>query len=165
MVDKIVLYHFGGYVLLLPNKGDGILNDFWVFLACPSTHIPMAAIWVALYCTVASPFSFNLFRGLALGDLNTIKGFFSYLFQQSIFQNAALLAFNVIVPAYPLDGGRCLAALLVKCGVQVLPARIITIMTAVVSVCVAGIYGLSSAGGVRDTILIFYVRVFIGMGA
>jgi len=63
--------------------------------------------------------------------------------------NAAMLIFNLFVPAYPLDGGRILAALLVKCGTPVRSAARITSVTAM---CIAalmiayGVYGLALGG-------------------
>ena len=44
--------------------------------------------------------------------------------------------FNLFVPAYPLDGGRCLAAGLILCGLSVLNAAI---TTAVVGMAIAAI--------------------------
>jgi Zn-dependent protease len=49
--------------------------------------------------------------------------------------NLYIMAFNLLLPAYPLDGGRILADLLLLCGVN---ARTTAIITVVLAVAIAG---------------------------
>lgn len=45
------------------------------------------------------------------------------------------MAFNLLLPAYPLDGGRIFADVLLMCGVNV---RVAAIVTVVLAVAIAG---------------------------
>ncbi len=49
--------------------------------------------------------------------------------------NLYIMAFNLLLPAYPLDGGRIFADLLLLCGVN---ARTTAIITVVLAVAIAG---------------------------
>lgn len=137
--ERIVLWPLGGFAVLGRTEG-GIMEDFWVALAGPLTHIPMAAFWFAMFCVVASPssFSFNFY----FSELKTLKGWFAVLFEQTVAFNMIMFAFNLFIPAYPMDGGRCLAALLVRGGVPVPRAAIITAVTAEIIACCMIAFGI-----------------------
>jgi len=129
-VGGIVLWPLGGFALCGPTN-QGASGDLKVALAGPVTHIPMTGLWVGVLAAVnhggLSNFSFRLY----LDDLKNggVVGFVSALASQSIFLNIVLFAFNLFVPAYPLDGGRCLAAVLIMCGMDVVKAAIVTSVT------------------------------------
>lgn len=69
--------------------------------------------------------------------------------------NLWLMTFNLCLPAYPLDGGRIFADLLLLCRVPVRTAAIIT-----VAVAVAIAAGLVAWGIVRVAVLTLAVRAF-----
>lgn len=149
--EKIVLWPLGGYVVLGRTDG-GVMEDFWVALAGPLTHIPMAAVWFALYCIMDSPRSFH-FAAVSYAELETVPGWFATLFESAVMLNAVVFAFNLFIPAYPLDGGRCLAALLVSWGMAVPRAAMITSFTAMVlagCMIAYGVYSIivQSLGGI-----------------
>ena len=56
--------------------------------------------------------------------------------------NLFLMAFNLLLPAYPLDGGRIFADLLLMCGLDVVLAAKITVALAVAVAVGVGIYGI-----------------------
>jgi hypothetical protein len=60
-------------------------------------------------------------------------GFFQVLSGEAVWLNVVLFCFNLLIPAYPLDGGRVYAAgLMLKLGVEPTKAAFVTAMTAIV---------------------------------
>jgi len=138
------------------------MEDFWVALAGPLTHIPMAAVWFALFCIMASPASFSF--KYYFSELGTLKGWFAVLFQQAVVLNLIIFAFNLFIPAYPLDGGRCFAAMLVLGGVPVPKAAIITAVTAeLIAGCMIafGVYQVFFSETGMGGIMFILIGVFI----
>ena len=97
------------------------MEDFWVALAGPLTHIFMGAAWFGIYIIFEPYDDFDLDPSWDQDSLSTWDGFLSSLAYYSLYLNAGLFIFNVFVPAYPMDGGRIMAALLVSlccCTIQ-----------------------------------------------
>lgn len=96
-------------------------------------HIPQMIFWVAMFAAFTggdfSRFSMSYF----LDELSSsAASFFAVLSQQAFWTNLFILAFNLFVPAYPLDGGRCLAAFLIMRGVRMEKTALIVSVTAMV---------------------------------
>lgn len=133
-------------MLLGRTEGLSVLEDFWVALAGPLTHIPQAVIWFGIFLIFEKhdSYEFNADPSWDFDELNEVDGFVNTLAEQAILLNAGLFVFNVFVPAYPLDGGRMLAALLVFCCCSVTCAAYTTSIVAIV------LAGCMIAWGVYD---------------
>ena len=59
----------------------------------------------------------------------------------SVQLNIWLMAFNLLLPAYPLDGGRILVDLLLMCRVPVRPAAIVTVALAIIVAVLIMVWG------------------------
>mmetsp|Transcript_17903 Transcript_17903/g.34066 ORF Transcript_17903/g.34066 Transcript_17903/m.34066 type:complete len:461 (-) Transcript_17903:59-1441(-) len=142
--ERIVLWPLGGYVLLGRTEGLSVMEDFWVALAGPLTHIPMAAIWFGIYLIFEryDNYEFDADASWDFDALNEYDGFLSTLAEQAMFLNTGLFVFNVFVPAYPLDGGRILAALLVLCCCSVACAAYLTSTVALLLAACMVAYGV-----------------------
>lgn len=94
-VGNITLFLFGG-VAELENEPESALSEFWIAVAGPVMSLLLAAL----------AFGFSA-AAEAGGQTGAIIAFFDYLAAV----NLILALFNVL-PAFPLDGGRVLRALL-----------------------------------------------------
>lgn len=104
--DDIVLYPIGG-VARLRSMGEGF-QEFWIAIAGPCVNVVIAfAIWLALRLTG----HWVPLEQLANENANfwTSTGFW----QNVAMVNIVLLVFNLI-PAFPMDGGRVLRAILAR---------------------------------------------------
>ncbi len=133
-VGGIVLWPLGGYAICGP--ADNLVGDFKVALAGPLTHIPMTFFWWMIYLLVKYEFDAQgnetgVWPPYAL-HLTTMSsrgaaGFFQVLAGEAVWLNILLFCFNLLIPAYPLDGGRVFAAgLMLKLKVEPLKAAFVT---------------------------------------
>lgn len=139
----IILWPLGGFALCGPTEA-GATGDLKVALAGPLTHIPQMIFWVILYAAFSGGDFATFSMSYYLSDLETFTGFMATLSQQTMWTNLFILAFNLFVPAYPLDGGRVLASTLIICGVQRDRAAMITAVTALVLSAGLGMWGIIS---------------------
>lgn len=142
----ITLYPIGG-VARLERMPDVPIQELWVALAGPFVNLVISAIlflWLAATGTVPSFAQFSLTSGPILVRL--------------MLTNALLAGFNLI-PAFPMDGGRVLRALL---GLKLEYTRA-TQIAAGIGQGLALLFGF--VGLLYDPILLFIALfVFIGAG-
>ena len=152
----------GGFALCGPT--DSLAGDFKVALAGPLTHIPQLFFWWMIYLLVKYDFTMDATPeptgiwppySLYLKTMSSSAGgFFQVLAGEAVWLNIILFCFNLLIPAYPLDGGRVFAAgLILKLKVEPIKAAFVTYMSAmvisiamviygVVSIFIGGLYGL-----------------------
>mmetsp|Transcript_60620 Transcript_60620/g.179749 ORF Transcript_60620/g.179749 Transcript_60620/m.179749 type:complete len:305 (-) Transcript_60620:279-1193(-) len=139
----IVLWPLGGFALCGPNE-KGATGDLQVALAGPLTHLPQMLFWIIVYALFTGGDFSNFSMSYYLSDLEKASSFMAILSQQTFWTNLFIMAFNLVVPAYPLDGGRVLASTLIICGVQRNRAAMITSVTALVLSAGLGMWGIIS---------------------
>eukprot|EP00899_Mesostigma_viride_P007066 jgi/Mesvir1/16360/Mv18108-RA.1 len=117
-VDHILLWPLGG--LAFVGHGGGPCKDILVALAGPLTHIPLAAICLVVMAATDG------------GDVDwhlrspNEDYFWENMVAAALVMQVALFCFNLLIPAYPLDGGRILVDVLFLCGASERMAAIIS---------------------------------------
>ena len=134
-VGDMVLWPLGGFVICGPV--DSVIADFKVAIAGPLTHLPQMAFWLVIFFCIEGSMA-----GLDRIVDTSAHSFGAILSAQAFFLNLILFVFNLFVPAFPLDGGRCLAASLVTCGLSVLRAALATALVGIFIAVVIMIMGM-----------------------
>uniref|UniRef100_A0A7S1ZEE5 Peptidase M50 domain-containing protein n=1 Tax=Trieres chinensis TaxID=1514140 RepID=A0A7S1ZEE5_TRICV len=143
-VGEIILWPLGGFALCGPTD-SGAKGDLVVAVSGPLTHLLQMAIWIAFYAVFNGGYFSTFSMSYFLTDLSrSCSSFMAVLSQQSFWTNLFIMAFNLFIPAYPLDGGRCLASTLILCGVNVNRAALITSVTAIVLATSLFLWGVVS---------------------
>ena len=125
---SITLYPIGG-VARLNRLADRPAQELWITLAGPAVNLAIATILAAVLLAV---FAFD--PGLVSGSL---AGHFLFAL---LILNVLMVLFNLL-PAFPMDGGRVLRALLAM-GLGQLRATRIAVNVGVVVAVLMGIGGL-----------------------
>ena len=129
-VDRIVLWPLGGFTVF-GSTDAAVVDDLWIAISGPLTHVLQGAFWIGIYALCnggdLSGFSTSIQRQeLRKGG---VGGFVSVLSMEAVLMNIGVFIANVAIPAYPLDGGRALVALLVMGGYKLGTAARITSFT------------------------------------
>jgi len=143
---EIVLYPIGGLARL--GRMPRPRQELWIALAGPAVNV---AIWggIAAMFLVSS----NMGQSPALLD-----GRPGVLLQRIAVSNLFLAMFNML-PAFPMDGGRVLRALLARWKNEADATRTATIVGRAMAVAI-GIYGL-----VSGQFLLIFIAFFVYSGA
>jgi len=125
-VSHILLWPLGG--LAFCGHGGGPKQDVWISLCGPLTHIPQAAFWAIIAVLRYG----ELHLGVLSADITHDWGY--NFVAWACFQQILLFAFNLLVPAYPLDGGRIFACTLIQCVDRNKTAIIVMCLSAIIGV-------------------------------
>ncbi|KAG2489733.1 hypothetical protein HYH03_011840 [Edaphochlamys debaryana] len=147
-VSGILLWPLGGMAFVGHTAGPKA--DMWVAVAGPLTHVPMLGVWLLLLLPAFHATAGSWAINLAMPYPSWGWAMWRAICVGAIWMNITLFAFNLLVPAYPLDGGRLLVDGLLAMGVE--PRR-----TAIITVCVA----LPLAGGILAWGIIVFQMVTI----
>jgi Zn-dependent protease len=143
--SSIMLWPLGGFSNTDIEKGT-CLQEFWVALFGPLTHIPQLFVWMLIMALCAP-------QGLSYyGDGLDVKAideggagiWFAQLSKGALDLNIMIFFLNLLVPAYPLDAARMLAAMSVHCGLSIVRAAWMLLIVGGVMGALALIYGIIS---------------------
>jgi Zn-dependent protease/predicted transcriptional regulator len=144
--SEIVLYPFGGIARL--DKIPGGWAELLIALAGPLVNVLLAGICLATMLASATPYSVQ----------PSVSWQSASLVQQLFWANLTLVVFNMI-PAFPMDGGRVLRALLAVGLGQHTATRI----AAFIGQAIAGLFVI---GGITTgQYVLAFVGLFVFLGA
>ena len=109
-VDRIMLSPLGGLAYVSPSPDPK--TEIKVAVAGPWMHIPIAMVCTLFLVAKGIPVDLDLFNPLGSFPMAAAANFWTFFAAQVIKMQIALLCFNLLLPAYPMDGGRVLVALL-----------------------------------------------------
>ena len=135
-MGDLVVWPLGDFVCF--GRTKTVADDFKVAIAGPLSHIPQLLVWLLIFTGLEGGNFENLTRQMDTEEV----AFGPLLCAQAFYLNVTTLVFNLIVPIYPLDGGRCLAAGLVMCGMSVLNAAVGTAVVGMVLAVALVIWGI-----------------------
>ena len=154
---EILLLPLGGIAQLEKNP-DQPRHELLIALAGPLVNIFIAALLILVGLTPQVSLLTSLLDGQGLSVALSNEPSLNNLLIWLVSANVSLVLFNLI-PAFPLDGGRILRALLAMGLGYPLATRIAAGVGQLIAI-VIGIYGLFSG-----TLLLALVAVFIFVGA
>jgi Zn-dependent protease len=144
IVDRIVLWPLGGFTVF-GSSSEAVSDDLLIAVSGPLTHVFQGGVSVGIYALLQngdmSGFSTSI-NLIQLSNGGAVE-FLSILSSQAACINAGLFIVNLAIPAYPLDGGRILAALLIMGDFTIgTTARITSVMGALIGLVMLfiGIY-------------------------
>jgi Zn-dependent protease/CBS domain-containing protein len=154
-VKQIVLLPIGG-VAQLKRMPEKPIQEFVIAIAGPLVNVGLAV----LFAIIASLAGFTLTMGNLFNNIlnfadTSLSSVFAYVFISNLF----LAGFNLL-PAFPMDGGRVLRAILAT-RVSYVRATAIAVTIGQAMAWLLGLYGFLSGGFFMVLIAIF---IFIGAG-
>ncbi|KAL3781314.1 hypothetical protein ACHAWO_002080 [Cyclotella atomus] len=132
-VEGITLWPLGGFAVCGPTE-CGLVGDLKVAVMGPAMHIPMGLIWWSVWLGLSGGEK-GLWPSWVI-NLPAISSsaavFIGALASEAFYFNLMLFCFNLLIPAYPLDGGRIYAAsLILYAKLQPMTAAKVTAATAI----------------------------------
>jgi Zn-dependent protease len=105
-VDQILLWPLGGFAYV--GHSDEPKTDMFVAVSGPATHLLVGGASAGAILALGIPWDWNYLNPQGGILLDSRSGIGEWLLIVSLKINVTLFAFNLFVPAYPLDGGRIL---------------------------------------------------------
>jgi len=130
-VHGILFWPMGG--LAFVGHSSSPFDDLKVSFAGPLTHLPQLLAWMLL-----SAVENDGVPKLTFGD----NDFWTSLCVSAFYLNLGLMVFNLLVPAYPLDGGRIFVDILLLSGCSVVNSAWACVVVSVSLAIAMGVYGL-----------------------
>ncbi len=153
-VEEIVLLPIGGVAMLrrIPEKP---IQEFVIAIAGPAVNFALAGVLLVLDVLfgLAGRFA-DPVEGLAQMQTLSVAAVFNYVFVANLF-----LAFFNLIPAFPMDGGRVLRALLAS-RMNYARATAIAVAIGQTLAWIIGLWGFLTGG-----FFLILVAIFIYMGA
>ena len=153
-VEEIVLLPIGGVAMLrrIPEKP---IQEFVIAIAGPAVNFALAGVLLVLDVLfgLAGRFA-DPVEGLAQMQTLSVAAVFNYVFVANLF-----LAFFNLIPAFPMDGGRVLRALLAS-RMNYARATGIAVAIGQTLAWIIGLWGFLTGG-----FFLILVAIFIYMGA
>ena len=147
----ITLLPIGG-VARLERMPERPIQELWVALAGPAVNVAIAAV-LLLWLAVSS-------QALSLAGVEIARGSFA---MRLLVVNVMLVLFNM-VPAFPMDGGRVLRALLAMRMDYAKATRIAATLGQGIALVFAALGLLGLFGGNGNPLLLF-IALFVWIGA
>ncbi len=154
---EILLMPLGGIAQLEKNPTQP-RHELLIALAGPLVNVLIAALLVVIGLTPQVSLFNSLLDGQGLSSALSTEPSLNNLLLWLVSANVSLVLFNLI-PAFPLDGGRVLRAVLAMGLGYPLATRIATVVGQMIAV-VLGVFGLFSGN-----FLLALVAIFIFVGA
>lgn len=151
-VKQIVLSPIGG-VAQLKRMPDKPMQEMVIAIAGPAVNILMAFVIAAVGIAYGLNLT-SLTTSFSVSESATVAALISYIFLSNLF----LAVFNLI-PAFPMDGGRILRALLAMRLEYARATNIAATIGRIVAILL-GIYGLLNGG-----LFMIFIAFFIFMAA
>jgi len=146
-VDGILLWPLGG--LAYVGHAGGPKKEILIALAGPLTHVPQVLMWGFILAGVYS------FDGVGLWYTPIKDNFGRNVVAGAFFEQLLVMMFNLLVPAYPLDGGRILANILIQSYELKTVAKVMVFISLPIGV------GLGIYGGIESWMITVLVGVYI----
>lgn len=108
--DRIMLWPLGGLAYVSPSPDPK--TEIRVAVAGPLMHIPIALAASLFLVAKGIPLDLDLFNPMGSYPMAAAANFWTFFAAQLIKMQIGLLCFNLLLPAYPMDGGRVLVAAL-----------------------------------------------------
>ena len=105
-VDQVLLWPLGGMAYV--GHSDEPKTDMFVAVSGPATHLLVGGAATAAILALGIPWDWSYINPIGGPTPRHVDGLPQYFLLYVLNVNAMLMAFNLFVPARPLDGGRIL---------------------------------------------------------